>query len=159
MEKRRLEKSRSIVKKAVDYIGVSVGAIIFNNKGEIFLSKRSQLATNEKGCWETPGGSVEFWEKLEDAVKREIKEEYGIDIEIIEQLPSVNHLIPHEKQHWIASPFVAKFKNGQRPKIMESHKCDGIGWFSLEKLPSPLSIITKHNIKTIKKRKKNNYGV
>ena len=48
------------MKKGIDYIGVSAGAIIFNEKGEIFLSKRSQNTKNEKGCWETPGGSVEF---------------------------------------------------------------------------------------------------
>ncbi len=59
--------------------------MIFNEKGELFLSKRNQQVSNEKGCWETPGGSVEFGETLGQAVKREIKEEYGVDIEIIEQ--------------------------------------------------------------------------
>ncbi len=58
------------MKKAIDYIGVAAGAIIFNDKGEIFLSKRGQNSKNEKGCWETPGGSVEFGETLEQAAKR-----------------------------------------------------------------------------------------
>jgi hypothetical protein len=31
------------MKKAIDYIGVSAGAMIFNDKGEVFLSKRSQI--------------------------------------------------------------------------------------------------------------------
>ena len=37
------------MKKGVDYIGVSVGAGMFNKKGEVFLSKRGRKATNEKG--------------------------------------------------------------------------------------------------------------
>ncbi len=72
------------MKKGIDYIGVSGGAMIFNDKCELFLSKRSQKAKNERGTWETPGGSVDFGETLEDAVKREMKEEYDVDLQIIE---------------------------------------------------------------------------
>ncbi len=134
------------MKRGIDYIGVSVGALILNHKGEVFLTKRSKQATNEKGCWEAPGGAVHFGETLEKAVKREIKEEYGVDIEVIRQFPAADHLIPKEKQHWIATTFLAKIKKGQTPKIMEPEKCDAIGWFSLQKLPTPLSIITKHDL-------------
>lgn len=135
------------MKKGKDFIGVSAGAMIFNDKGELFLSKRSKKTSNEWGCWETPGGSVDFGEKLEDAVKREIREEYGVDIDIIEQFPAADHLIPEEKQHWVATTFLCKVKDGQTPKILEPHKCDEIGWFPLDKLPSPLSIITKIDLK------------
>lgn len=129
-----------------DYIGVSVGAMIFNEKGELFLAKRSKNAKNEKGCWEIPGGSVEFGESLEKAAKREIKEEYGVVVDLIEQFPAADHLIPKEKQHWVATTFLAKIKSGT-PKIKEPEKCDAIGWFALDNLPSPLSIITKLDLK------------
>jgi len=33
------------------------------------------------------------------------------------------------------------------PKIMEPNKCDEIGWFKLDKLPEPLSTITKLDLK------------
>ena len=131
------------MKPGIDYIGISVGALMFNNQGEIFLTKRSQQVKNERGCWEAPGGAVEFGETLQDAVKREIKEEYGVDIELLHQLPAQNHLLPQENQHWVPSSFISKIKSGQTPTIMEPHKCDAIGWFSLKKLPKPLSVITK----------------
>ena len=127
------------MKKGIDYVGVSVGAMIFNEKGELFLSKRSENAKNERGCWEIPGGGVEFGETLEKAITREMKEEYGVTLDVIEQFPAADHLIPKEKQHWIASTFLAKIKRGT-PKIKEPHKCDAIGWFPLDNLPSPLSI-------------------
>lgn len=140
----------------MDYIGVSAGAMIFNDKGELFLSKRSMNAKNERGCWETPGGSVEFGETLEQAVKREMKEEYGLNIEILEQFPASDHLIPKEHQHWVATTFLARPRKGQTPKIMEPEKCDAIGWFPLDKLPKPLSIITKLDLKEYKKRQQAN---
>lgn len=55
---------------------VSVGGLIENNEGKILLIK-----SPERG-WEIPGGQVEPSEGLTDALKREIKEEAGIDIEI-----------------------------------------------------------------------------
>ncbi len=134
------------MKKGIDYIGVSAGAMIINEKGELFLSKRSQNVKNERGHWETPGGSVEFGEILADAVRREMKEEYGVDIEIIEQFPAEDHLIPAEGQHWVATTFLAIIKDGEMPKICEPKKCEAIGWFTLDNLPSPLSIITRLDI-------------
>ena len=143
----------SKIKKGVDYIGVAVGAMIFNDKGELFLSKRSQNCRNERGHWEVPGGSVDFGEKLIDAVKREMVEEYGTEIEILEQFPAADHIISNEGQHWVPTTFLARFKAGQSPKIMEPEKCDEIGWFSLDALPMPLSIITKLDLEYYKQRK------
>jgi 8-oxo-dGTP diphosphatase len=141
-----------IMRKAIDYIGVSVGAMIFNDHGELFLSKRGQACRSEKGQWETPGGSVELGEALEQAVKREIMEEYGVEIEIIEQFPAVNHFIPTENQHWVANTFLAHISPGQQPKIMEPAKCDAIGWFALDALPTPLTSVTKSDLVTYAKR-------
>lgn len=129
--------------KGIDYIGVSAGVMLVNDKGQIFLAQRGPKTKNERGCWENPGGGVEFGEKLEDAAKREVMEEYGAEIEILKQFPAEDHLIPAEKQHWVATTFLAKFKNGSVPKIMEPEKCSNIGWFNLNNLPYPLSIITK----------------
>lgn len=141
------------MRRGVDYIGVSAGAMVFNDEGELFLSKRSQNCKNERGHWETPGGSVEFGETLEQCVHREMMEEYGVHIEVVEQFPAADHLIPAEGQHWVATTFLANFKAGQVPKIMEPDKCDAIGWFPLDKLPSPLSLITQADLKEYKNRK------
>jgi len=139
-------------KKGVDYIGVSAGALILNDRGEIFLSKRSMNTKNERGCWETPGGSVEFGETLEECVRREIMEEYGAEIEILEQWPAEDHIIPTDGQHWVATTFLAKFKPSEEPRVMEPDKCDGIGWFSPASMPENLSIITKLDLVRYAKR-------
>ena len=135
------------MKPGLDYIGISVGALIFNKKGEILLCKRSQNAKNERGCWEAPGGAVEFGETLVSAIKREMKEELEIELVIEKQLPAADHILPLEHQHWVPSSFICHIKGKKTPKIMELEKCDAIGWFSLKKLPSPLSVITKIDLK------------
>jgi len=142
------------MKAGIDYIGVAVGVFIINKKNQIFLTKRGQQATNERGTWEIPGGKVNFGETLQFAAKREIKEEFGIDVNLIEQFPAQNHLIPEESQHWVPTTFLAKVKGTKRPKIIEPNKCEAIGWFAFNKLPKPLSIITKIDINQYKKRLK-----
>ncbi len=134
------------MKPGIDYIGVSVGALIFNDEGKILLCKRSQNAKNERGCWEAPGGAVEFGETLEHAITREMKEDLGVELVLEKQMPAANHIIPNEHQHWIPSAFICHIKNEKIPKIMEPDKCDEINWFALDNLPQPLSIITKIDI-------------
>jgi mutator protein MutT len=70
------------MKPGVDYIGVGVGAIIIDDKGRLFMARRGPQAGNERGLWEFPGGSVDYGERLADAIRREIQEEYGVDIEV-----------------------------------------------------------------------------
>lgn len=134
------------MKSGVDYIGVSVGAFIINDRSEVLLMKRSQNAKNEKGKWEAPGGAVEFGEKLEDAIRREMREELGIEIDILKQWTAKDHIIPEDKQHWVPTTFLVKVAKGYKPENIEQAKHDAIGWFSIENFPEPLSIITKINV-------------
>ena len=134
------------MKAGKDYIGVGVGAIVLNDKGEVFLSQRGEKAKNERGTWEFPGGSVEFGEKLADAVAREFLEEYGMVIEVGELLAVDDHILLEEGQHWVSPTFLARHISGE-PTIKEPGKCGAIGWFAIDNLPEPLSLITQYNVR------------
>ena len=98
------------------------------------------------GCWENPGGAVELGERLEEEMRREMRGEFGVELEVIEQMPAHDHLIRGEKQHWVVTTFAVKIKPREVPSILEPEKCDEIGWFSLEKLPTPLSLVTRADL-------------
>ena len=142
------------MREGIDCIGVSVGVLILNRKGEVFLSKRSSKTRNEHGSWEAPGGAVEFGEKRVDALKREIKEELGIEINIKKTLQTSDEILTKYKQHWVPTSYIATVKGGKQPRIMEPEKCDAIGWFPLDRLPRPLSYITSMDIKEYKRQRK-----
>lgn len=145
------------MKRGIDYIGVGVGAAIFDVNGKLFLTLRGKKAKNERGTWEIPGGSVEFGETLETALKRELMEEYGVEIEVIELLDICDHLIPDEHQHWVSPTYVCKIIKGE-PKILEPEKCDAIGWFTREEASKlPLSIITKHDLAQLARKYPNGF--
>lgn len=134
-----------------DYIGVGVGAMVFNETGQVFLAQRGPQAKNERGCWEFPGGSVEYGERLAAAIKRELDEEYEMEIEVIELLGVADHILSAEQQHWVSPTFIARHTGGS-PRIVEPAKCSAIGWFSLSALPQPLSAVSVEDVRTYSAR-------
>jgi 8-oxo-dGTP diphosphatase len=133
------------MKRGVDYIGVGVGAIIVDDQGRLFAALRGSQAKNERGRWEFPGGSVEFGEKLADALRREMMEEYGVQIEVMELLDVVDHILPEEGQHWVSPTFICRILEGV-PEIREPGKCSQIGWFYPEDVPQPLSQASRQSL-------------
>ncbi|PYO98506.1 MAG: DNA mismatch repair protein MutT [Gemmatimonadetes bacterium] len=131
--------------RGIDYIGVGVGAIIVDDQGRLFLARRGPQAKNERGLWEFPGGAVERGERLADALRREIREEYGVEIEVGELLDVVDHILPDEGQHWVSPAFVCRILTGT-PAILEPGKCAGIGWFAPADVPRELTLISQENL-------------
>lgn len=72
-------------KKVIDVVA---GVIMFNDS---FLC----VQRNEKGAlafkWEFPGGKIESNETHKDALKRELKEELNLNVNIDEHFLTVNH--------------------------------------------------------------------
>ena len=139
------------MKPGRDYIGVGVGAMVFNDKGEVFLAQRGPQATNERGCWEFPGGSVDYGETLTAAIKREFFEEYEMIIEVGDLLCVADHILASEQQHWVSPTYLARHIRGE-PCIVEPEKCTAIGWFSLNELPAPLSQVTVSDVEAYHER-------
>jgi mutator protein MutT len=134
-----------MMQRGIDYIGVGVGAVIVDDHGRLFLARRGPTAKNERGLWEFPGGSVEFGETLAEAIKREMHEEYGIEIAVGELLDVEDHILPQERQHWVSPTYLCTILSGQ-PTILEAGKCTEIGWFAPDEMPSDLTQITRVNL-------------
>jgi nucleoside triphosphatase len=58
----------------------TVGALIFNCEGKVFLMRSHKW----RHKWVLPGGHVELGERMEEALRREVKEETNLDIRDIE---------------------------------------------------------------------------
>lgn len=148
-------KSKAKLQVAVgkNCIGVGAGALIFNDEGKFLLSLRGPEAKNERGLWEIPGGAIEFGETLKEGLKREVKEELNIEIEVGEMLQVCDHILQEEDQHWVSPTYVCKIMKGQ-PRVMEPGKCEQIDWFTLEEAEKlPLSQVTKDDIAVLKRQR------
>jgi 8-oxo-dGTP diphosphatase len=59
---------------------VGVGAVIWNDRGEIVLIRRGQEP--RLGEWSIPGGRLEWGESVRDAIVREVREETRLEAKI-----------------------------------------------------------------------------
>jgi len=69
-------------------------AVIRRDDGRFLIAKRP-LNGLLGGLWEFPGGKQEVGEALRDALRREIKEEMGIEIEVGRLLTTIRHAFTH----------------------------------------------------------------
>ncbi len=61
---------------------VLVVAGIIEKGGKILVAQRKEDCAREALKWEFPGGKVEYGEAPQDSLKREIREELGMEIEV-----------------------------------------------------------------------------
>ncbi len=137
------------MKPGIDYIGITTPFYCNDGKGNFLFHKRSKNCRDEQGKWDCGGGQVEFGETFEEAVLREIKEEFNCVGTIQESLPVHTIFRTHEGKptHWVAISFFV-LVNREDVTVMEPHKVDDIGWFRLDNLPSPLHSGFAHTFKT-----------
>lgn len=141
------------LKKGVDFIGVTCVFLCHDGKGNFLMHKRSTKCRDEIGRWDTGSGSMEFGETPEQAVTREIIEEYCVKPTKLQFCGARNALRVNqygEKTHWVALLYVAQV-NPKKVSIGEPDKMAELGWFQMNKLPKPLHSAFKDQVKIIKK--------
>lgn len=127
------------MKKGTDYIGVTVSFFCHDGSGNYVLQKRSVRCRDEHGRWDCGGGGLEFGDTIEQTLRKEIKEEYGVDVLAYEFLGVRDAHRQHDgvNTHWVSLDHKVLV---DREKVFnaEPHKFDEIGWFRLDTLPEPL---------------------
>lgn len=88
---------------------VAVGVVVVKNRS-VLLVKRGQ--DPGRGLWSVPGGLIELGETLEDAARREVREETGIDVRIEKLLDVANNIVRNgqgeTRFHYVLIDYLAR---------------------------------------------------
>ena len=125
--------------------GVGCGAAIVRD-GRLLLVKRRRAP--EAGHWSLPGGKVDFGESVADAVKREIREEVGLEIELLRSLGIVE-MIGVDDQHWVSPIYLARAPEGEA-RNNEPEKLGDVAWFALDAPPAPLALAARQALEALR---------
>ncbi len=90
------------------------------------------LHNKEKDWYELPGGKFEEEEAAEQAAKRELKEELGLDVDLVKKLGTTN--FDTDKYSFDYAWFLARIKHGQKPKVTEPNRYDKFEYLSIKEL-------------------------
>ncbi len=113
----------------MSYPEPTVGAIIQREDGKILLARSPKW----HGAWVCPGGHIEEGETIGNALKREVMEEVGIDVEVV-RLLKVQDFIKEpsfwKSKHFIFLDFLCRHVSGE-PKADGSELTE-CKWFTVE---------------------------
>jgi len=111
---------------------VGVGAVVVRD-GRALIVKRAHEP--RKGEWSLPGGLLELGESLPDAVRREIKEETSLDIEvgpIIETFDRVHRDDEGKiRYHFVIVDYVCWPNGGE---AVPGSDAEGVAWVSADEI-------------------------
>ena len=136
-----LEELRSLVGHAPLILN-SAGAIILNAEGKVLLEYRKD--TNN---WGLPGGYMELGETFEDTVKREVKEEMGVQVRNLTFFNIFSgsdyyHEYPNgDKVYSVMAIYIADAP--MKEMTPDKKEISPIQYFSLNELPHNLTKVSK----------------
>lgn len=89
-------------------------AVLVNARGEVLLTRRHR-ERQQGGLWEFPGGKFEAGEDVDAALRRELREELGVEVEAHEALLSVTHDYPQRRVQ-LHVRRVSAYRGAARPR-------------------------------------------
>ncbi len=119
-----------------EFTGITIVFFCHDGNGKYLISKRSKNARDEQGAWDPGAGGLKFGERIiEDALARELKEEYCTKPIAIDFLGFRDvHRVHNDKPtHWVGLDFRVQIDPSE-VKIGEPHKCDELRWVTYDEL-------------------------
>ena len=86
---------------------------LIRKNGKYLLTRRSDKNDFMSGYWDIPGGTIEFGEKLEQGLKREIKEESNIKIKPVRIIAAYTNHWPRYKRQVTQLTYLCDYVSGQ----------------------------------------------
>jgi mutator protein MutT len=127
-----------------EYPRFAAGAIVLNEKKEILLARRARWPY--LGAWDFPGGHLYAGETISECLKREVKEELGVEGEVGELFQIYSDKGRSPKFADVVAFYFTKLKSENFSKNIEM---DDFKYFSFEALPDQIAYHDEGPLKDI----------
>jgi len=111
---------------------VGVGGVVIHRHRALLIRRGHEPL---KGEWSIPGGLLEVGEGLAEAVRRELKEETGLEVEPLEIVAAFDRIMRkgrRVKYHFVIIDYVCRLKGG---RLRPASDVTDARWVRREDLP------------------------
>ena len=134
-----------------NYPEPTIGAIIFNPQNKVLLCRSPKW----NNTYVIPGGHIELGERMEEALRREVKEETGLDVFDIELIGLQESIFSDTftgKKHFIFIDYLCRTHSSN---VVLNDEADAFVWTALEDVQSyNLGGFTRHFFERYAERQK-----
>ena len=112
---------------------VGVKVLLKNKEGKyLFLHRSKEKYPDMNRLWDFPGGRIDPGVSLLENLKREVKEEAGIELVSEPKLIGAQDILKNGR-HVVRLTYIAE-ADGKKPQLSDEH--DEYAWLSLEEIRS-----------------------
>jgi 8-oxo-dGTP diphosphatase len=108
---------------------VGVGAVVVHQDRVLLIQRGHEPS---KGNWSLPGGVLELGESLTEGVVREVEEETGIKVEVIELIELIDRVQKHQtpegervRYHYVIADYLCRVVGGA---LLAASDADAVRW-------------------------------
>lgn len=118
------------MKKQITIVGVGV----VQRRDKYLITKRIH-PVKELNKWQFPGGGLEYGEKLEDCIIREIKEETALDIKIVKFIPKIFEITRNFLGDWhgLLIVYLCQMKD-ENQKVIINDEASEYAWATIDEI-------------------------
>jgi mutator protein MutT len=113
---------------------VGVAAVVIENGGVVLVRRGRAPAYGE---WSLPGGAVELGESLEEAIVREVEEETGLKVEVVELVAVLDRIFWDGARqiqfHYVLMDFLCRRKAGKLQASSDAISCAQVPFAALDR--------------------------
>lgn len=106
----------------------------FDGVTKVFLPKRAETKKFLPGVHEIPGGHIEFGEDVLDGLRREVREETGMDIQVGDVFSAFTYVNEVKGAHAIQVVYLAQFEGDFKDIKLNLEDHSGFSWVSEDEI-------------------------